>query len=81
MDPGTGDAFQLREELVGDTEIGGLIDRDRYVERMREIVDASEDERRAAESKLLVRISEQAARKLKLGEREQRRRQRRRRRH
>lgn len=78
MQPYTGDVYALREQLLGDAEVGDRIDVDAVRARMREIFDATKDERQAAEQKELVRVSEQAAQRLKLGAREQRRRRRRR---
>jgi hypothetical protein len=80
MQPYTGDVYALREQLIPDVEIGDRINLDAVRERMREIVDATADEVAAAEQDELVRVSEEVARKLKLGGREQQRRRRRRKR-
>ena len=77
MDPYSGDVFELRRELAGATGTG--ID----MEELRAQVaalgeEATEDEVRAMRARALVSVSEEAARKLKLGERERERRRRRR---
>jgi hypothetical protein len=79
MDVQTGDAFRLRQELIEETEVGEQIEMTRLREKVTELgAAATADEQRASRAGTLVAVSEQAARKLQLGERELERRRRRR---
>lgn len=81
MDPGTGDVYKLREHLLAGAEVGDRIELETLRARLAAQVEAAtSDEIGAAEAEQLVRIGEQAARKLMLGQREQERRRRRRKR-
>lgn len=77
MNPDTGDVYALRRELI-EVEIGATLDMEAYRQALGQVEDATDDERRAGNAAKLVAISEAAARKLQLGERELERRRRRR---
>jgi hypothetical protein len=83
MDPKTGDVYRLREQLLGEQIEAGL-GRELDMQRLRTEIaklgaDATAEEAAAIRAEKLVLVSEQAARKLQLGERELERRRRRRR--
>lgn len=79
MDPHSGDVYELREALVP-MAIGEQFDMQAYRDEVANLEDATRDEQEAALRAQLVRIEEEAARRLRLGWREQERRRRRKRR-
>lgn len=79
MDPYSGRAFELRESLFGDREVGEQADMEELRERVARLgQEATDDELEAIRATALVRVTEEAATALKLGQRERDRRRRRR---
>jgi hypothetical protein len=80
VNPYTGETHLLREELFGDAAApGDRMDMDAYREQVAKLgTDATEAEVAAMRAQALVRVTEQAAHKVILGERERERRRRRR---
>lgn len=78
MNPYTGTAHLLREELFGDAKPGASLDMYEFTKKVEALEDATADELAATKAEALVAITGQAAQKLILGEREQERRKRRR---
>ena len=79
MDPYSGDVYELRETLVPEA-VGEPFQMEALRDAVAGLEDATRDEQEAALRAQLVRVEEEAARRLRLGWREQERRRRRKRR-